>query len=108
MHNPFAFSRRKMLQTTACGFGSLALADILRAASIGDEATSGIAPRANRMLVSTQVERVRCSFRAGDYGWLGSPRRYSRQSTKRASTREFLCVDEWRWRQTRPDVRRNR
>jgi hypothetical protein len=50
MHNPFAFSRRKMLQATACGFGSLALADILRAASIGDEATSGIAPRAKRVI----------------------------------------------------------
>jgi hypothetical protein len=37
MTKPVSFSRREMLQTTACGFGSLALADILRATSFGDE-----------------------------------------------------------------------
>lgn len=39
-----------MLQTTACGFGSLALADILRAASIGDDATSHVIPKAKRVI----------------------------------------------------------
>jgi len=50
MNKPIAFSRREMLQTAACGFGSLALADIVRAASIGDQADSGIIPRAKRVI----------------------------------------------------------
>jgi len=39
-----------MLQTTACGFGSLALADILRSTSFGDESASAITPRAKRVI----------------------------------------------------------
>ena len=50
MNRPIAFSRRKMLQTTACGFGSLALADILRSTSFGDESASAITPRAKRVI----------------------------------------------------------
>lgn len=50
MTKPVSFSRREMLQTTACGFGSLALADILRATSFGDESASAITPRAKRVI----------------------------------------------------------
>jgi hypothetical protein len=50
MNKPVAFSRREMLQATACGFGSLALADILRATSFGDESASAITPRAKRVI----------------------------------------------------------
>ena len=50
MNRPIAFSRREMLQTTACGFGSLALADILRSTSFGDESASAITPRAKRVI----------------------------------------------------------
>lgn len=50
MNKPIAFSRRELLQTTACGFGSLALADILRAASFGGQVTSAITPRAKRVI----------------------------------------------------------
>lgn len=47
---PHSFSRRQMLCTTACGFGALALADILRADSASAARTPGMTPRAKRVI----------------------------------------------------------
>jgi hypothetical protein len=44
------FSRRQMLRTTACGFGSLALADMLHAASNPDARIPGPPPKAKRVI----------------------------------------------------------
>lgn len=44
------FSRRQMLRTTACGFGSLALADMLHATSNPDAHVPGPPPKAKRVI----------------------------------------------------------
>ncbi|MGE3779326.1 MAG: DUF1501 domain-containing protein, partial [Pirellulaceae bacterium] len=46
-----SFSRRRMLQTAACGFGGLALADMLHAAT-GSQTVRGSAvpPKARRVI----------------------------------------------------------
>ena len=44
------FTRRQMLRTTACGFGSLALADMLHAASNPDARIPGPPPKAKRVI----------------------------------------------------------
>jgi hypothetical protein len=51
MLNNFRFSRRRMLQTTACGFGSLALTDLIHAApNPGAIRFPGIVPKAKRVI----------------------------------------------------------
>ena len=45
------FSRRRMLQTAACGFGGLALTDLLQAATNpGTVRGSGMFPKAKRVI----------------------------------------------------------
>jgi hypothetical protein len=44
------FSRRQMLRTAACGFGSLALADFLQAADKIDARIPGVVPKAKRVI----------------------------------------------------------
>lgn len=44
------FTRRQMLRSVACGFGSLALADILQAANKVDARIPGVAPKAKRVI----------------------------------------------------------
>ena len=46
----FPFSRRRILQTAACGFGSLALADLLPAASNVTARIPGMTPKAKRVI----------------------------------------------------------
>jgi len=48
MHH--CFTRRQLLQSAACGFGSLALADLLQAASQTESPLPGVAPRAKRVI----------------------------------------------------------
>src|SRR3954447_443620 len=45
-----SFSRRQMLRTAACGFGSLALADMLHAESKTDARIPGPIPKAKRVI----------------------------------------------------------
>jgi len=49
LHSNF-FSRRQMLRTAACGFGSLALADLLQAAEKVDARIPGITPKVKRVI----------------------------------------------------------
>jgi len=48
MHQPF--TRRQILRTAACGFGSLALADVLQAAEKIDARLPGAVPKARRVI----------------------------------------------------------
>ena len=51
MTQNFPVDRRRMLQTVACGFGGLALADILHAANQPQAArTAGVVPKAKRVI----------------------------------------------------------
>ncbi len=45
-----SLSRRQMLSAAACGFGSLALADMLRATSLSDARIPGLIPKAKRVI----------------------------------------------------------
>lgn len=44
------FSRRQMLRTTACGFGALALADLLQSADKIDARLPGVVPKVKRVI----------------------------------------------------------
>ncbi|QDU25008.1 hypothetical protein ETAA8_00690 [Anatilimnocola aggregata] len=50
MSHALHLSRRRMLQSSACGFGSLALADILHAAAITNARIPGMTPKAKRVI----------------------------------------------------------